>query len=372
MNTENQITFKERVCGYFEPVADFLEALLIKLGSFLLYLASGIFNFFQKAYAFVGFESLFFIILPSITIIFLRKDLREFLKDAPPIHNKKRFILYVSIVFLIIGILNLIFKNKDFSSLANIVIVVFQIWIAFWMFHKQMDFQKKADRFIKKSTNKLASDTQNIFDLIVGLKQDFLRLFREIMILEFESKYSEPPKDKDKDKGNESHKQYISGRLNYWDFKYRFETEDIVILTVKRRDKDKNKTFNLSLKVYGTTETLKKDQQFPSYYLCDVIKSKSPEDFEVNDKVACYFSDNSICVSKKVDLLHPMRLSHPPKLVSVYEANIFRLHTLNKKTKAINVSSIPEDCYHKIPKDFKLDDINEDDHLNKETPDEEN
>ena len=255
---------------------------------------------------------------------------------------------------------------------SGITVAVIQVGIAIWMFRKQNSFQKKSDQFIKESTSKLRDNTQKIFDLTVGLKQDFLRLFREIMILEFESKYSEPPKDKDKDKGNKSHKQYISGRLNYWDFKYWFETEDIVILTVKRRDKDKGKTFNLHLKVYGTTETLKKDQQFPSYYLCDVIQSDALEVFDVNDKVACYFSDSSICVSKKVDLLHPMRLSHPPELVSVYEANIFRLHTLNKKTKAIDVSLIPEDYYHKIPKDFKLDDINEDDNLNKEINDKKN
>ena len=222
---------------------------------------------------------------------------------------------------------------------VQIGIAIFQIWIAFWMFRKQNIFQKKADQFIKESTSTLKNNTQKIFDLIVGLKQDFLRLFMEVI----EAEYNRIPEDNE-------YKQYMKEKMKYWRFKYRFETEDILILTVQSRDN--SQTFNLHLKVYGTTETLKKDHQGCLYYLCDVIKSGSQKDFNVNDKVACYFFEGSICVSKEIHL--GFYMSANDFTMSIYRASIINLNVPNEKLVKINVSSMSENDYYKIPKDFKL------------------
>ena len=111
----------ENITSFTKLEASAVEPLRTKLCSFLSYLDE-IFNFFQKAYAFIGFVPLFCIALLFIIVTFLRKDLRELLKYIYSMNNKKRFILYASIILLIIGISNLIFPQAIFYSLIGAVV----------------------------------------------------------------------------------------------------------------------------------------------------------------------------------------------------------------------------------------------------------
>ena len=157
-------------------------------------------------------------------------------------------------------------------EIAGILIGVFGVVLAVIFYNSQKKSQEKMDKFVSDALAQLKGYEQTSFDLLVGLRNENLRLFM---------------------------KHFDDDECGYWHFKWRFETWDSLGLTVYINEED---TFYLKIRISGTTDDFRKNpfDGEHEYFLCEVSESSNESLFNVGDKISCFYSNRTKYISKYI------------------------------------------------------------------------
>ena len=160
----------------------------------------------------------------------------------------------------------------DFGTFLSVLSIVISVAVAFYIYYKQKKSQDVMDKFVKDTLAQLKSYEQTSFDLLVGQKNDSLRLFMRHF---------------DEDSGG------------YWHFKWRFETWDVLGLNVTLEN---GSDCYIKIRVLGTTDDFRNNTYGGDheYYISEVIETNKSDLFPKGTKVSCFFINESKYVSKYV------------------------------------------------------------------------
>ena len=153
-----------------------------------------------------------------------------------------------------------------FVSIAGVILSVL-------IYKKQARGQKQMDNFVSSALDQLKSYEQAGFDLLVSLRNNNLQLFT---------------------------KQFDNEERGYWHFKLRFETWDLLGLSVELGG---GADCYIYVKIVGSTDDFRSnslDGGAYEYFLCDVVESNDLTQFSVGDRVACFYCNDDRYVSKYV------------------------------------------------------------------------
>jgi len=158
-------------------------------------------------------------------------------------------------------------------DVAALILGIVGIFISLLIYHRQTKSQKQIDDFVKDALTQLKTYEQTAFNLLVSLRNENLRIFM---------------------------KQFDEDKNGYWHFKWRFESWDVLGLSVKLTESSE---CYIRVRILGTTDDFRANTYENSayeYFLCDVIDSNNNSEFSVGERVACFYFNDCKYISKSV------------------------------------------------------------------------
>jgi hypothetical protein len=207
----------------------------------------------------------------------------------------------------------------DIISVVGVLISILGIFISILIYKRQDDAQNAINESNEQSFNHLKKYSQLSFELLVDLKNDTYRMLSE--------------------NGTDSAK-------NYWKFIWRFETWNKLGLIVFNAN---NEQKLVRVEILGKTKDFRQKEMENidyEFYICKVIESNF-DDYNVNDIVSCFYSDESSYISKNIS-----NASIPEEKHKMYVGFLGMTDV-----QWVNETPASSAGYFKRAKDFKISEV---------------
>lgn len=160
-------------------------------------------------------------------------------------------------------------NGGDILTIVSLGLAVTGIYLALQASKVQKETKKSMDKFIKD----LYQYGQSSFNSLVNLRNNNFRLFKETL-------------EKKKSK--------------YWQFKWIMETTDNIGFQFEKSQSAITVNINGTTLDYNNTAVESSGEY--EFFICTITQSNHP-DFSSQEKIACFYYDNNINISKKTHSL---------------------------------------------------------------------